>query len=74
MSCSVFVHIKYSKELEEKIRRISGIIPKKSYSDFDIVQVSEELFSQHKKDDDAHRWVVKDRMSYHFPENDGEWQ
>ena len=74
MSCSVFVHIKYSKELEEKIRKLSGIIPKKSYSDFEIVQVPNELFHQHKKDVDAHKWVVKGGKSYHYPTNPGEWQ
>lgn len=74
MSCSVFVHIKYSKELEEKIRKLSGIIPKKSYSDFEIVQVPNESFHQHKKDVDAHRWVVKDGKAGHYPTNPGEWQ
>ena len=53
MSCSIFVHIKYSKELEEKIRKISGITPKTSYSNFEVVQVPEKLFYQHKKEVDA---------------------
>jgi len=72
----VFVHIKCSKELEEKIRKISGIIvPKKSYSDFEIVQVPEELFPQHKKEVDTHKWIVgKDGIMCHFPENHGKWE
>ncbi len=76
MSCSVFVHIKYSKELEEKIRKISGIIvPKKSYSHFEIVQVPAELFPQHKKEAEAHRWVVgKDGTAGHHSTHSGEWQ
>ncbi len=76
MSCSVFVHIKCSIELEEKIRNMSGIIPKTSYSDFDVVQVPEELFPQHKKEAEAHRWVTKEGGSghYHYPTNPGEWQ
>lgn len=76
MSCSVFVHIKYSKELEEKIRKISGIVvSKNSYSDFDSVQVSEELFPQHKQEVDAHRWIIgKDGTMGHFPENPGKWE
>ena len=75
MSCSVFVHIKYSKELEEKIRKISGIISKGSYRDFQSVLVPEELFPQHKKDVDVHRWVPgKDGMIGHFPTNPGKWE
>lgn len=75
MSCSVFVHIKYSKELEEKIRKISGITPKTSYSHFKIVQVPKELFLQHKKEVDVHRWVFgKDGTMGHFPENPGKWE
>lgn len=76
MSCSIFVHIKYSKELEEKIRKISGVVvPKKSYSGFEIVQVPEELFPQHKKEAEAHRWVVgKDGTMGHHSTNPGEWQ
>jgi hypothetical protein len=75
MSCSVFVHIKYSKELEEKIRKMSGITPKRNFSHFEIAQVPEELFSQHKKDVDAHRWVVeKDGTMGHYPTNPGKWE
>lgn len=74
MSCSAFVHIRYSKELEEKIRKISGITPKTSYSDFEIVHVPKELFLQHKKEAEAHRWVVKDGIAYHYAKNSGEWQ
>lgn len=75
MSCSVFVHIKYSKELEEKIRKISGITSNNSHNDFDSVQVPEELFPQHKKDVDAHRWIIgKDGTMGHFPENPGKWE
>ena len=75
MSCSVFVHIKYSIELEEKIRKISGIIPKNNYSGFKSVQVPEELFLQHKKEADAHRWVSgKHGIIGHFPQNPGKWE
>lgn len=76
MSCSVFVHIKCSKELEEKIRNMSGITPKKSYSYFEIFKVPEELFPQHKKEAEAHRWVTKEGSSdyYHHSRNPGEWQ
>ncbi len=75
MSCSIFVHIKYSKELEEKIKKMSGIIPKKSYSDFEVVLVPEKLFPQHKKESEAHRWVVgKDGTAGHYPTNPGKWQ
>lgn len=76
MSCSVFVHIKCSKELEEKIRKISGIIPKTSYSHFEVVNVPEELFPQHKKEAEAHRWVTKEGQEgyYHHSTNPGEWQ
>ena len=75
MSCSVFVHIKYSKELEEKIRKISGIVPGNKYHAFGSVMVPEELFHQHKKDVDSHRWVPgKDGMMGHFPENRGKWK
>jgi hypothetical protein len=75
MSCSVFVHIKYSKELEEKIMKISGITQKKSFSHFEIFGVPKELFSQHKKEVDAHRWVVeKDGVIGHYPTNLGKWE
>lgn len=75
MSCSVFVHIKYSKELDEKIRKLSGIIPKKSYSDFEAFNVPEQMFPQHKKEVDVHRWVVgKDGIMGHYPKNPGKWQ
>ena len=75
MSCSVFVHIKYSKELEEKIRKISGIVLKNGYRDFQSVKVPEELFPQHKKEVDAHRWVDgEDGKKLHFSTNPGKWK
>ena len=75
MSCSVFLHIKYSKELEEKIRKISGIVSKDIYRDFQSVLVPEELFSQHKIEVDAHRWVSgKSGITGHFPQNIGKWE
>lgn len=76
MSCSIFVHIKCSKELEEKIRNMPGITPKTSYSYFKVVKVPEELFPQHKKEAEAHRWVTKEGKEgyYHFSTNPGEWQ
>lgn len=70
MSCSVFLHIKYSKELEEKIRKISGVVPTQKYRDFDSIKVPENLFFQHKKDVDAHKWVENKNGDYgHFPQN-----
>lgn len=74
MSCSVFVHIKYFKELEEKIKKIEGIIPNRGYGDFESVQVPNDLFSQHKKEVDAHKWVVKDGMTGHYSTHSGEWK
>lgn len=69
MSCTVFVELKYSKELAEKIKKIHGIIPKNSYREFEAVEIPEVLFSQHKKECDAHRWV----KGKHFPQNKGKW-
>ena len=61
--------------MEEKIRKISGIVLKNGYRDFQSVKVPEELFPQHKKEVDAHRWVDgKDGVLGHFPENLGKWQ
>lgn len=77
MSCSVSVCVTYSKELEEKIMNISGIIliPENVYSDFQTVRVPDTLFSQHEKDVDAHRWVVRgEGVMSHFPENPGKWE
>lgn len=73
MSYTVFVELKYSKELVEKIKKIPGIIPKNSYRDTEVVNVPEVLFSQHKKETDAHKWVKgKGGISLHFPQNKGE--
>ncbi len=77
MTCSTFVHIEYSKELEEKIREIPGIIPVEPFDGADSgrIRVPEELFLKHKKEVDAHRWVVgKDGTMGHFPENPGKWE
>lgn len=74
MSCSVFVHIKYVKELEEKIKKIDRIIPKgRGFGDFEIVQVPNELFHQHKKEVDAHKWVEKEMIGHHSTHS-GEWK
>ena len=77
MSCSAFVHIEYSKELEDKILKIDGIEKLISYSseEFVRVRVSPDIFLQHKKEADAHRWIRKDGdMCTHYdPErNPGE--
>ena len=76
MSCSVFIHIKYSKELEEKIRKMHGIILLGlKYTDFESVQVPESLFPQHKKEVEAHKWVKEKNGDYgHYPENFGNWE
>ena len=76
MSCSVFVHIKYSKELEEKIKNMPGIILESChYGDFESLRVPEGLFVQHKKEVDAHRFVVENEgVVRHFPENLGKWE
>lgn len=74
MSCTVFVEIKYSKELVEKIKKIPGIIPKNSYRDLEAVEIPDELFSQHKKESDAHKWVKGKNGSFiHFSQNKGKW-
>lgn len=79
MSCSVFVHIEHSKELEEKIIGIPGIIPLDTFDgeEFWRVKVPEELFPQHLKECDAHRWVPTDGgllLHYDPPLNPGNWE
>ena len=60
MSCSAFVRIEYSKELEDKIIKMNGVesIPGPTGETFGRFRVSADMFIQHKKEDDAHRWVT----------------
>ncbi len=75
MSCSVFVHIKYDKELEDKLKQIKGIILKGTNGDIESLFVPTELFPQHKKDVDVHKWIKgKDGVLRHFPQNSGDWE
>lgn len=79
MTCSAFVHIEYSKELEEKIRGIPGIIPIEPLDGASVwrVKVPEELFHQHKKECDAHKWVqVEGGLLLHYDPllNPGNWK
>lgn len=78
MSCSVFVHIKHTEELEKKIKDIKGIVVKGAVvahcGDSDRAYVPEELFSQHKKEDDAHKWIINEGVCFRFPENSGKWE
>ena len=74
MSCTVFVHIKYSKELEEKVKNIEGIVPDFGKHTPETLTVPEILFSQHKKEVDAHKWVKGENSYGHYPENRGKWE
>lgn len=79
MSCSTFVHTKHSKELEEKLIKISGIVILESFTgeSFGRVKVPEESFPQHLKECDAHRSVPTGEghlLHYDPPLNPGNWE
>lgn len=73
MSCTVFVHVKYSKELEEKIKNIKGVVSDTRKIP-ETITVPDVLFPQHKKEVDAHRWVKRKNVYSHYPQNSGIWE
>lgn len=79
MAGSAFVYVEYSKELEEKIRGMPGVIPKESFdgAGFWRVKVPAELFHQHKKECDAHKWIrIEGGLFLHYDPllHPGNWE
>lgn len=73
MTCSAFVNLEYTKDLEEKITKITGIVPdNRKCTSIVSIQVPENLFSQHKKEVEAHK-VPKNKMYGHLESSD-EWE